>query len=361
MRVRVASDGKLPIRGFDLHLKSNAREQVVDRAGSFEVTCRGNTIALSPGGVWESPLRVESPSGVIHLGGRPYREAIWIHAGPQGCIAINQVDLERYLKGLLNAEFSAKWNESAVDAQAIAARSYALWKIQNARSHGLIYDLEATVEDQVYDGFASEDALASRSVERTRGKYLVPRSRPNEPLQAYYHSTCGGRTASAKSVWGIDVAGFPPNGVACGACGNSPRSHWKYDLDHLEAEALFKKELGLPGAWTLRSITAGALDPTGRVTTVQTKWNDPLRIQVRILPATRFRALVGPAKVRSTSFRIAVLRGPGEARAFRFDGAGNGHGVGLCQWGAKTLGEQGSSAERILSRYYPGAVLKKGW
>ena len=103
---------------------------------------------------FRSPTTVETPAGFFQYKGRPYRETLRIHALPSGeCEVVNEVDLEKYLDGLVNSEFSSQWSEEAVAAQAIAARTYAFYQMREAHMRPEAhYDVDSTTKDQVYDG-----------------------------------------------------------------------------------------------------------------------------------------------------------------------------------------------------------------
>src|SRR5204863_176919 len=124
-----------------------------------------------------SPVSVRTPTGVLSYRGNPFREEIRIYARNGTCDVVNAVDLEKYLDGLVNSEFSAKWNAQSIEAQVIAARTYALYQIREAEKKSDSYfDVEATIKDQMYSGFNHEDFRAAQSVEQTRGMVLVAMS-----------------------------------------------------------------------------------------------------------------------------------------------------------------------------------------
>jgi stage II sporulation protein D len=244
------------------------------------------------------------------------------------------------------------------------------------------YDVDATVRDQVYDGSMKEDLRAQRLVERTRGWVLTvgQGARPS-PVKAFYHSTCGGMTELPEHVWGNSFAGFR-HPVHCGFCAGSPALNWQLELSAADVVEAFRKALissddphpewarAWPSGWQqalagrrLLDLRAGRMDSEGRVSEVITTWifQDPRTghqspLELRISGA-RFREWVGPGKFRSAAFQVITHpRG-----SWRFLGRGNGHGVGMCQWGAKTMGERGFKTAAILKHYYPDADLRKLW
>src|SRR5579885_2227232 len=225
IRVRVAPG--LPVvhlRGFDLRIFDQARAgsgephlaSAPDRQSEWDFKCgHGKVSAVRVGAAGasvddegqlelEAPVAVQTPAGFLSLHGRPYRGEIVIYPIAGKCEVINEVDLEKYLDGLVNAEFSAKWSEQGIAAQVIAARTYAYYQMQEMREKGKRFDVDSTDKDQVYDGSIREDFRASRAVEKTRGVILaVNEGGAYIPLKAFYHSTCGGVTELPEKVWEI--------------------------------------------------------------------------------------------------------------------------------------------------------------
>ena len=309
--------------------------------------------------------------------GKPYREELRIYTAGSLCEVVNQVDIEKYLEGLVNAEFNSRWSEEAIGAQVVAARTYAVFQMRQAQTQGQAqtqsqhYDVDATTHDQVYDGSMKEDPRAARIVEKTRGLLLtVHTSHGVEPLKAYYHSTCGGVTELPEKVWGTSNTGF--RRVSCPFCAHSPLAHWSFDLTSTEIiDALKRAGRGdsteraqWPKDWKrllttgkLRGVRIGGLDPSGRVDQVILGFDLDRKPREWVMTGAKFRQWLGPARFKSTSFQLQLA---GD-RLWRFSGKGNGHGVGMCQWGAKTMGERGFKTADILKFYYPDAQLGKFW
>jgi stage II sporulation protein D len=265
------------------------------------------------------------------------------------CEVINDVSLEKYLDGLVNAEFSAEWAEEAVAAQVVAARTYGLFQSRQAQKKLAHFDVDATVRDQVYDGSYKEDYRASRSVERTRGLVLtVGKGNGAEPIKAFYHSMCGGATEFPEHVWGAKMPGFKRS-VTCKFCAEASRFNWTLDMQKGDFPALVK-------GGKLMDIRVTAHTKEGRVATVVTSWEQAGKLVEVPFSGAKFRELIGPAKLRSTWFQVTAVQ-----QGWHFQGHGNGHGVGLCQWGAKVMGEKGRKMAEILKFYYPDAALKKLW
>ncbi len=411
VRVRIV-DGvrSVLIRGFDLKFQSVNREDLKiqqasalrqlagrpslsarsDRLSQWRVACpNGGVVQAEQLGngrfplrtvYFAGPVRVESPSGFVTVKGKPYREKIFVHPlstrhGWQ-CEVVNQVDVENYLDGLVNAEFSAAWKREAIDAQVVAARTYAYYQIKLTARKGGNFDLDSTIKDQVYDGSTREDYRSRLSAIRTRGQILKASAKDEWPIKAYYHSTCGGTTELPEVVWGAPMKGFR-NRVVCPYCRNSPTFVWDVPLAAKEiALEIWKgaRDLGAgdrdairawPLTWErelreseLLDLRVTAQNASGRAERVTSRWkNTEGKEYLLEMPGTLFRYWIGPSRLKSTVFQ--VLAAGKDQWVLR--GRGFGHGVGLCQWGAKALGESGKKAREILKFYYPDTVIARAW
>lgn len=411
IRVRIA-DGvhRVEVRGFDLKFNSLNREDFKlqqasalrsltarptlsarsDRLSEWRLSCpNGGVVEAAQMGAGKYPLRtvyfagpvaLESPSGFLTVRGKPYREKVIVHsiAKKSGweCEVVNHVDIESYLDGLVNAEFSAAWNRESIDAQVIAARTYAFYQMKLMAKKGSHFDLDSTVKDQVYDGSTREDYRSRLSAIRTKGVVLKASHHDEWPVKAYYHSTCGGTTELPEVVWGAPMKGFRKR-VACTHCKSSPSFIWDVPLPGREiAMEIWKgtHESGGPDrAWMkkwpadwerslreseLVGLHVASQNASGRVETVSSRWRNGAGKEFTLeIPGTLFRYWIGPSRLKSTVFQV-LAAGEGQ---WVLRGRGFGHGVGLCQWGTKTLGENGKKARDILAFYYPNTVLARAW
>ena len=377
--------------------------------GNIELICdaRFKSIVISASQIGRAPrtwryqageLEVQEASDTLHWEGRPYPSRLRIRPdSEQGCEIVNHVGFETYLEGLVNHEFSSKWASSAVEAQVVAARTYALHQVREARRDPKRrYDIESTERDQVYGGAERVDAGARLAVERTRGVILVeanaigapalkltqaapirsgsvqdpqplkdriPRlSHPESlsPLKAYYHSTCGGGTELPEKIWGKKASGFKRR-VKCSSCGDSPKASWQLPLNLKElSELLSARGPGLMGKpLRLVSLKIASWTAGGRADRMELLWRgaDSKSTIRQELSAQEFRMRVGAGRVLSTWFGIYKDK----SGSLLLQGRGYGHGVGLCQWGAKNQGSQGARTEAILSHYYPDTRLVRVW
>ncbi len=305
------------------------------------VDIKPENAGISANGMFCRRLRISAPLAV-YVNGKPYRGVIEITPADKGLLVVNELPLEDYLVGLINCEISSAWPIEAVKAQAVIARTYAINR-KNARKNAL-YHLESSVMDQVYDGCLIEDSRARRAVTETAGEVLTY---DGAVIQAFYHSNCGGRTEAAANVWG---GTSPPylKGVECQYCLTSTSSVWEQRLTLRVIEERLKAA-GLKVAG-VSDIRTGVRNNRGRLKNIVVVSS---RGEVAV-GGDQFRKAVGYGVIKSTNFTVKVAGG----EAF-FSGLGNGHGVGLCQWGAKQRALDGFGYGEILSYYYPGTELKK--
>ena len=353
------------VRGLDLDLKYDGNTQRIQNQSEWNISCDQSGILAyelknSKTIKTKLALEISSPSGFLTFDHVKIRESLFIHfnSKTKSCETANHVDIEKYLQGVINSEFSTKWAKASIDAQAIAARTYALYQIRDAKKRHQNYDVDLNTKDQVYGGFLVEDGLAARSVVRTEGLILTPRMNPNQPAKTFYHSTCGGLTDLPQEVWGKKQAGFNQT-VICPYCVTSPRYHWTTQVTEVELKNLVKIERGIASLHIdLREIRLGNIDGSGRLKNVNFILSNQTGVlNSKIISAVELRNKLGTTRIKSTHFSVVPLANG----VWEFRGIGNGHGVGLCQWGAKVMGEKGFKTNEILSHYYPDLVLKKFW
>ncbi|WP_455370155.1 SpoIID/LytB domain-containing protein [Petrachloros mirabilis] len=258
----------------------------------------------------------------------------------QGFLVINQVDFEEYVKGVVPSEVNSNWHPEMLKAQAVAARTYALY--QQMLSATREYDVSATVQDQVYKGKNGVDSAVVRAVDETRGLVLTYQG---APIYAAFSSTAAGLTEDAVNVWSKEYPYL--KGVECPFDLESPYYQWKvsFRLETLE------KNLRQQGfaVGTIAAITPMTFSRGGRVATLRLVHSEG----ELTLRGEDLRKAVGYSTVPSTQFTIETV-----GRDVVLSGYGAGHAVGMCQWGAKELAELGYPFSTILSYYYPGTELQ---
>ena len=276
-------------------------------------------------------------TGPIRHGGRDLSGEVEVRRALDGLVVVDVLPLEEYVAAVTGAEMPPSFPPEALKAQAVAARTFALGKKLEARELGLDYDLGATVLDQVYPGTGGADPRARAAAAATSGEVLVFEHRP---VEAYFHSSCGGTTESGAEALGRDLPYLRP--LRCDRCRGSPRYRW----EALLSAADLGRVAGLPGPATGARVTRRTA--TGRVSKIEVQAGEE-RV---VLDGSEFRRRVGYDRVPSLAFAVRAGR-----RGFVLDGRGAGHGVGLCQWGAAGRASSGEGYRQILREYYPGAEL----
>jgi stage II sporulation protein D len=289
-------------------------------------------VMLGPG-----QLTSGAPSGFT-FNGRAYRgTATRLGDGN----IVTTVPLEEYLYSVVPHEMTPSWPAAALQAQAVCARTYVLARSDPRRA----YDVVPSELDQVYTGLDSETAASRAAVDGTAG--LVLRF-SDQYARVMYSSCCGGHTEAANEAWG----GVPIpylGGVLCATCTASPYYRWNHEIELGAVATAFAPELQPLGS--LQAVASGDRDASGRVRSIvlHAEHGD-----VPIKGAT-FRLRMGPRVL--PSLLISKFEPATEApERIAIEGGGLGHGVGLCQWGARGLALGGASFSDILRFYFPGTV-----
>jgi len=282
-----------------------------------------------------------APNYDIYIDGRRFRGDVEISKKDNGnLMVINYVSLEDYLLGVLYHEVSHRWPMECLRAQAIAARTFALYQARMNKMQP--YDLRSDVYSQVYGGKNSEKWSTNLAVTSTRGKVLVFKA---DIFPAYFHATCGGYTEDASSLWKIDIQ--PLRGVRCDFCKDSKHYWWIKAIPLDDVGEILRQNGYKIG--TIRTVNVLSKNVSGRVDKLEIKDGEGVTV---VLTGKIFRSLLGPNVVRSTMFDTSV-----RADKLVLNGRGWGHGVGLCQWGAYGMARDGRKADQILKYYYPGAEI----
>ena len=323
----------------------------------------------------EAPVEWMAAADVIHIGDRQWKQKIWIrslsgemqiadryHEGwvewiPEsdgsGWQMIERLSIERYLLGVVSREMSASsFPAAALRAQAIAARSYALFQME-ARGRGRSYDLRGDTRSQAYGGTARVPKPVLDAVEQTRGQILLWQEKL---FESFYHSTCGGQTCSAAESYFIrDVPTMPS--VRCDGCQGSRFFRWSEPVPrpHLaDSLAYLCQGTGIH-LGEISTVTAVGAARSGHV--------PYLRIDHTLgsfeVDSKRLRTILrsrGDHRLRSTNFVVEP-----SSSGFLFSGRGWGHGIGMCQVGAQGYARRGANDIWILQHYYPGVEIRSLW
>ncbi|NLY88729.1 MAG: SpoIID/LytB domain-containing protein [Firmicutes bacterium] len=305
---------------------------------------------------------------------RSYRGQMEFLPRTSGLTVVNRLNIEEYLYSVVPAEMPCTWPSAALEAQAVAARTYTIANLGRYETRG--FDLLASVLSAYYPGVKSEDASTRAAVDATRGQILTYNSRP---ITAVYSANTAGFTESSREVWNFDYSylqavpdkELPPEITAymtptvltkwlserpltySSNPAYSARAAYRWQLwvprQELE-ERLARTGAGEIG--DILSLTTAGRGPSGRVKEVRIRGT----AGEHSISGDSIRSRLGG--LRSSLFVVEPKLGPdGLPEYFIFTGGGWGHGVGMCQSGAAGMAAAGYSYREILDHYYPGAVL----
>ncbi|MEH2335810.1 SpoIID/LytB domain-containing protein [Nostoc sp.] len=293
-----------------------------------------------PGGValdkWQSGLFWIEPTGkgFVYIGDRWYRGRTLVVPTEKGLTAVNWVDDQEYLYSVLGGEMDASWPQEALKAQAIAARTYALYEREKQRNNP-IYDLGNTPDRwQIYKGVISEAPATYAAVDSTLGQVLTYK---NRIILSVFHACSGGHTENVEDVWGSNepylraVQDYDQNIREC---------NWVKTFSPTEISAKF------PEVGNVKDMIPETYSPFRSVKVLKIIGNRG----TKVLQGEEVRTAL---KLKSTRFSVTK----GADGSFVLQGLGFGHGLGMSQWGAYNLARQGVNHLQILGHYYQGVAL----
>jgi len=298
---------------------------------------------------------------IFNLNGNDYRGKLKLIVNPSGdCLdVINLVPLEPYLAGVVGAEMPDYWEAAALQAQAIAARTYCLYykkRFGSTRN----WDVTKTQTNQVYAGVNAESAQVWDAINRTYGRVMLCKDADgNEDIfPSYYSSACGGHTENSKNVFGDSFEALAS--VPCPYCQDVAKLnlfYWpmiQFDKSYVTTK-LLQKYPQLKPLGEIKNITVATKSDYGKFTRLTKVKLVGSTGKSDFLKAEDLRLTIDPTgqKLKSTICQIIDM---GDKWAFS-SGRGWGHGVGMCQCGAEGMARKGYSTLQILSYYYPGSKI----
>ena len=374
-------------------------------------------------GVYSGPVRI-IPVGntkvMVLINGQKYRYRgnveIAVDKEFKKLNVINIIGIEEYLYGVLKKEISPRWPKETLKAQAIAARTFAIFNMNKYIDKG--YNICATTNSQAYGGVNHEDPLTNKAVDETRGIIMTYKG---EPINAVYHSDSGGYTENSENVWGSALQYLRSVESKFEEKVSPPNHIWSFSVEEKDlTDKLQKQGFKIN---SLISIEPGKISKTGRIGELVFTTDNNTIINMK---TNDFRNLIGADLVRSTLFHIEVTGGKTIIRentedkkeiedkeeqkesieeilaqkddwtiqellelmkknkqeqekekekekivpkviimesntpsSFLFSGLGSGHGVGMSQWGAHGMAVQGYKYQDILRYYYQGIDIVK--
>lgn len=355
----------------------DARRRVVakgDTSERWSVLRDGRRVRViqsdAPVSEWiDGSLTLEaSDGGEVIWQRKSYRGALTFAATDTALLVVNRVDVEEYLRSVVPLEIGGRLtsDHAAVEAQAVAARSFTYTKM--LASGNREFDLRATEVDQVYGGTSAETFWGDLAVAATAGWVLSYRG---QVVTAPYHSSCGGTTALPSETWRGGQDGYlrsvSDTSTRSGRpwCDLSPRVAWERRLTIADLGGSLARygptytTVPAGAAASITDVRVDGLTASGRTRSlvfatgsgdVTLRGND-VRYVLRV---------PGGDILPTTSFSVAAERSAtGQLTGLLVRGRGNGHGVGMCQWGAIARARAGDDFRTILKAYYPGAELSR--
>jgi stage II sporulation protein D len=322
-RVLVSSKTKLKIKD--------------NKTGIILYNDRGKDIYYQPEQII-NPVAIESLESPIIIDNERYRGSIEIHNILGKIQVINILQINEYLYSVVPGEIISTWEMEALKAQAVAARTYTYHHLVSNKK--AIYDLDNSSNFQVYKGIAVEKESTNRAVDETSGKIALYFGKP---IIAFFHSTCGGKTMDDKFVWNGEGQEYLKS-VICPYCKESPYFNWEEKITLYEIKDYLGKKY--KGIGQITGVSFQRKEDRVVSTVVHHK-NGIVK-----LTGNELRLLFPEKKIKSLFFTAKKVKD-----GLILTGHGWGHGVGMCQWGAKGMAEKGADYKSILRYYYKGISI----
>ncbi len=344
--VRQAGSAKIVPEGKVQVSQPGVKSKPLEWKGELTLRPREGGLRLADLRLKTETRLVPSEGARIRVGPHLYRGTLILRLDPgQTLTIVEEASVEEYLEGVLPHEMDPNWPLEALKAQAVVARTFTYANLGKFRKDG--FDLTADTRSQVYKGMTAVNENVRAAVRQTRGEVL---GWNGKLLRVYYHACCGGATTDAGAAWaGSEDIPRPLRGVRDPWCATSPHMKWiaYFAWADLTAAISERRMLNSP----LKSLRIGARDAAGYVRTFLVRSGG----ESVVVRASELRGSLGAGEMKSVRIRSVNLLKKG----VEFIGGGSGHGVGLCQWGARLQAEKGRNYGQILSFYFPGAVLSE--
>ncbi len=341
LRVLLAQQSKISVLMPASHNALYADGTVVSSSQTaldWRFSVVGKTIGIETAeGVFDTNkdrVILQSSTEYFQFAGKLYRGAAMLLARGGQVMLVNAVDVEEYVRGVIPLEMPTHWQDEALKAQAVIARTYAIANI-NAKAD---YDLCATERCQVYGGATAETPRGDAAAASTRGLIL---SYANRPARTYFHAESGGFTASSREIWGGDLpyltARPDPGGV-------SSSNAWRITVSNATAQSVIGRFASIGQFRSMRVLDRTESNRPGAIEIIGSAGSSKIT-------GTNVYALARALGAKSSMIDIV------SSSPLIIEGYGNGHGVGLSQYGARYFAAQGYGYTQILGYYYPGVSI----
>lgn len=331
-------------KGFEIFDLNGGQKRHLEGRSIYLVKPDAGGVSIGEAGGGNLLRAMAAEGDFLRINGRRYRGTILIRkSGPGKITAINELGIDEYLCGILPREVSPSWPMESLKAQAVVSRSFALKNLVRHNSAG--FNLCSTVHCQVYGGMEGEDPRTNQAVEETYNEVVLY---ADDLANTLFFSNCGGKTEYPSNAWDSKDSPAYLKPVSCKYCRSFKHHQWDQQVSGEQlARALSKFRIEAP----VHSCAVSGTDKSGRAVYIKIKHaggTDRVR-------ANQFRMAMGPNVIRSTLLTSVKKKGGG----FYFKGKGWGHGVGMCQEGARGMAESGKNYKKIVRFYYPGTRIEK--
>lgn len=314
--------------------------------------------------------RTATENGFLLYDGKRYRGELWFTATDSGVMVVNRLPVEAYLRGVVPLELGTRLpgDRAALEAQSVAARTYTYARVPapGRPEPASGWHMMATVTNQVYGGVEVEHPVVDQAIAATAGYVL---QYDGHLIDAPYSSSCGGHTATPREAWregsaprylqvnnDIDMRTGRP------FCDINPKNHWIAELNEIQISEAVVRALQTQGArdpkpLKVREVVVAQRTASGRVGALVFR-TDRSDVTVHARDVRTVLRDARGAILPSTYFSVErQSQHGGRVANLVLSGHGNGHGVGMCQWGAIGRARAGQDARTILQFYYPGSTI----
>ena len=285
------------------------------------------------------------PYYAFRMNDRSYRGSLRVANIGTRLQLINLIDIESYLQSVVPSEMPAEWEIEALKAQAVVARTYALFEILSSRVQQREFDVYADTRSQVYQGFESESEWSSRAVRETSGTVVTYEGKP---IHAFFHANSGGITESCEEAFGTKAEYL--TSVQSPYCMVDANLRWKMKVPLKDLETKLANRL----TTYIRAVNVLERNASGRISRLEVVDFNDNRVE---MTGTEFRAMVGVGKMKSVRANIRIL----DNISLLIYGVGFGHGVGMGQWDALGMAKDGYRYGEIVKYFYRNTQLNRYW